>query len=157
MNAKQSTPRMLAGIAALLLLAAVTGCATGKQRVTASGTCIFFANETSYAGQVCDPNGSMTLLWDDVSHQATGGIWNEETTGPCAVVPAHVVSGTVVQGGASDSTNLDFNQPTQPDTFVFKGKLSADGKTLEGVMDTIPFVAKGETTCTCEGRRSNHG
>ena len=167
MKAKKSTSRIVARATVLFLIAA-TGCVTGKQHVTASRTCVFFAKETSYQGQSCDPNGSVTLLWDDVSRNATGGVWNEEVTGglptgvpPCTVFPAYVVSGTVIPGGALGSTNLEFIQPTwrlcpPPPTpcFLFTGTLSTDGKTLEGMLDKIPFVAKGETICTCKKRRT---
>lgn len=167
MKAKQSPLNLVAG-AAVLLLAAATGCATGKQHGASRRTCVFFAQETSYAGQSCDPNSSTTLRWDDDSHAVINGVWNEEVTGglptgvpPCTVFPALVVSGTVVPGGGAGSTNLAFIQPTwhlcpPPPTpcFPFTGALSADGKTLQGMMNAIPFVAKGETVCTCKRRRA---
>lgn len=164
MEAKRS-PFSVVASTTVLFLVAVTGCVTGNRHAT-NRTCVFFAKETSYLGQSCDPNGSMTLLWDDVSHAATGGAWNEEVTGglpagesPCSVFPASVVSGTVIPGGTSGSTHLAFIQPTWPlcppaptPCFLFMGTLSADGKTLDGVLDKIPFVAKGETICTCRKR-----
>lgn len=166
MKTKRFTSRLVARATVLLLVTAM-GCATTGKRQAGQTTCVFFAKETSYPGQACDPNSSMTLSWDDVSHNATGGVWNEEVTGslpggvpPCTVFPAQVVSGTVVPGGAPGSTNLELIQPTwhlcpPPPTpcFVFTGTLSADGKTLQGTMDTIQFVAKGETICTCKRKR----
>lgn len=167
MKTKNFTFRVVARATVLFLLA-TTGCVTGKQNMTAIRTCVFFAQETSYSGQHCDPNSSMTLSWDDASHETTGGVWNEGVTGglpagvpSCTVFPSYVVSGTVIPGGASGSTNLELTQPTwhlcpSPPTpcFLFTGTLSADGKTLEGMLDKNHFVAKGKTVCTCEKRRT---
>lgn len=147
MNSK----RTIATVAAILLAVATAGCSVGNQFVTPGAMCIFHANETFYVGQPCDPNGSITLVWDNGTQKAVSGVWNEEARGdpPCSVFPSYITSGTVVPGGAVGSTVLELDSPSVPDKFKFEGFLSSDGKRLEGVMDTIPFEAKGETTCTC--------
>ncbi len=104
--------------------------------------CRFVAETTVYEGQGAGDNGPFELRWSDAHTQ---GHWDEEVPTDGPEYRARVTSGAVTLGGAVE---LQFFQPSWfLDTFVFTGTLSADGVTLEGIMDGYPFTASGETTC----------